>query len=64
MEEREETADAAGLVGDGAVADSIVALGGPTVEDGSGFKWPNNFERSLVNVPITDITLCCSQSPI
>jgi hypothetical protein len=33
--EREETADAVGVVGDGAVADSTVVVGGTSVEDGS-----------------------------
>jgi hypothetical protein len=61
VEERDETADAAGLVGDGAVADSIVVVGGAPVEDGPGVGCPNIFERRLVNIPIADITLCCSQ---
>ena len=63
MEEREETADATGVVGDGAVADSTVVVGGASVEDGSGVECPNTFDRRLVNVPIVDTTLCCSQSP-
>jgi hypothetical protein len=63
VEEREETADAAGVVGDGAVADSIVVVGGASVEDGSGVECPNSFDRRLVNIPMMDITLCCSQSP-
>jgi hypothetical protein len=52
VEEREETADAAGVVGDGAVADSIVVVGGASVEDGSGVGCPKNLDRRLVNIPI------------
>ena len=63
MEEREETADAVGVVGDGAVADSIVVVGGASVEDGSGVECPNTFDRRLVNIPMMGITLCSSQSP-
>ena len=63
MEEREETADPAGVVEDGAVADSIVVVGGASVEEGSEVECPNTFDRRLVNIPIMDITLCCSQSP-
>ena len=63
MAERLETADAAGVVGDGAVADSTVVVGGTSVEDGSGVERPNTFDRRLVNIPIMDITLCASQSP-
>ena len=62
MAERLETADAAGVVGDGAVADSTVVVGGTSVEDGSGVERPNTFDRRLANIPIIDITLCCSQS--
>jgi len=62
--EREETADAVGVVGDGAVADSTVVVGGTSVEHGSWVECPNTFDRRLANIPITDITLCCSQSPI
>jgi len=62
VEEREETADAAGVVGDGAVADSTVVVRGASVEDGSGVECPNTLERKLVNFPILDTTLCCSQS--
>ena len=32
-------------------------------EDGSGVERPNTFDRRLANIPIMDITLCCSQSP-
>jgi len=63
VEEREETADAVGVVGDGAVADSIVVVGGASVEDGSGVECPNTFDRRLVNIPMMGITLCSSQSP-
>jgi hypothetical protein len=63
VEEREQTADADGVVGDGAVADSTVVVGGASVEDGSGVECPNTLERRLVNFPIMDTTLCCSQSP-
>jgi hypothetical protein len=38
--ERQETADAAGVVGDGAVADSTVVVGSTSVEDGSGGAHP------------------------
>lgn len=51
-EEREETADAAGVVGDGAVADSIVVAGGVSVENDLGFEYPNTFDRSLAKIPI------------
>jgi hypothetical protein len=63
VEEREETADPAGVVGDGAVADSIVVVGAVSVEEGSEVECPNTFDRRLVNIPMMDITLCCSQSP-
>ena len=63
MAEREETADAVGVVGDGAVADSTVVVGGTSVEHGSWVECPNTFDRRLA-IPIMDITLCCSQSPI
>jgi hypothetical protein len=62
--EREETADAVGVVGDGAVADSTVVVGGTSVEHGSWVECPNTFDRRLANIPTMDITLCCSQSPI
>jgi hypothetical protein len=62
--EREETADAVGVVGDGAVADSTVVVGGTSVEHGSWVECPNTFDRRLANIPISDITLCCSQSPL
>src|SRR6267154_1990219 len=62
--EREETADAVGVVGDGAVADSTVVVGGTSAEHGSWVECPNTFDRRLANFPITDTTLCCSQSPI
>jgi hypothetical protein len=61
--EREETADAAGVVGDGAVADSTVVVVGASVEECPGVECPNNFARRLVNFPIMHTTLCCSQSP-
>ena len=54
--ERQETADAAGVVGDGAVADSTVVVGGTSVEDGSGVERPNTFDKRLANIPIMDIT--------
>jgi len=54
--ERQETADAAGVVGDGAVADSTVVLEGTSIEDGSGVGRPNIFDRRLANIPIMDIT--------
>jgi hypothetical protein len=54
--ERLETADAAGVVGDGAVADSTVVVGGTSVEDGSGVERPNTFDKRLANIPIMDIT--------
>ena len=41
MEEREETADPAGVVGDGAVADSIVVVGGAFVEEDSEVECPS-----------------------
>ena len=56
MAERLETADAAGVVGDGAVADSTVVVGGTSVEDGSGVERPNTFDKRLANIPIMDIT--------
>ena len=64
MAERKETADAVGVVGDGAVADSTVVVGGTSVEHGSGVERLNTFDKRLANIPIMDITLCCSQSPI
>ena len=60
VEESEETADAAGVVGDGAVADSTVVMGGASVEEGSEVECPKTFDRRLVNIPITDTILCCS----
>ena len=62
--EREETADAVGVVGDGAVADSTVVVGGASVEHGSWVECPNTFDRRLANIPTVDVTLCCNQSPI
>ena len=56
MAERLETADAAGVVGDGAVADSTVVVGGTSVEDGSRVERPNTFDKRLANIPIMDIT--------
>ena len=56
MAEREETADAVGVVGDGAVADSTVVVGGTSVEHGSWVECPNTFDRRLANIPIMDIT--------
>ena len=41
VEEREETADPAGVVGDGAVADSIVVVGGAFVEEDSEVECPS-----------------------
>jgi hypothetical protein len=55
--ERLETADAAGVVGDGAVADSTVVVVGTSVEDGSGVERPNTFDKRCANIPIMDITL-------
>ena len=55
MAERLETADAAGVVGDGAVADSTVVVA-TSVEDGSGVERPNTFDKRLANIPIIDIT--------
>ena len=46
MAERQETADAAGVVGDGAVADSTVVVGGTSVEDGSGCPSGSQARRS------------------
>jgi hypothetical protein len=63
-DEREETGDAAGVVGDGAVADSTVVVGSASVEDDSGVECPNTFDRNLVNIPMTDTTPCSSQSPM
>jgi hypothetical protein len=54
--ERLETADAAGVVGDGAVADSTVVVVGTSVEDGSGVERPNTFDKRLANIPIMDVT--------
>jgi hypothetical protein len=54
--ERLETADAAGVVGDGAVADSTVVVRGTSVEDGSGVERPNTFDKRLANIPTMDIT--------
>jgi hypothetical protein len=51
--EREETADAVGVVGDGAVADSTVVV---RAHLSSMFSWvecPNIFDRNLINIPIT-----------
>lgn len=45
------TADAAGVVPEGAVADSIVVLGG-VVTEGAALSCPNIFEISLLNIPI------------
>ena len=64
MAEREETADAVGVVGDGAVADSTVVVGGTSVEHRSWVECPNTFDRRLANIPMMDTTLFCSQSPI
>ena len=41
VEEREETADAIGVVGDGAVADSTVVVGGTFVEEDSEVECPS-----------------------
>src|ERR1700757_438593 len=48
----EETADAAGVVGVGAVADSIVVPDGATDEADDAVAWPNIFAIRLVNIPI------------
>jgi hypothetical protein len=45
----EETADAAGVVPEGAVADSIVVLGGAVV----ALACPNIFDIKLLNIPIS-----------
>jgi hypothetical protein len=62
VEEREETGEAAGVVGDGAVADSTVVVGVAPVEDAFGVD-PNNFDRRSVNIPITHTTLPRPQWP-
>jgi hypothetical protein len=49
--EREETADAVGVVGDGAVADSTVVVGGTSVEHGSWVECPNTFDRRWQTFP-------------
>ena len=56
MAEREETADAVGVVGDGPVGDSTVVVGGTSVEHGSWVECPNTFDRRLANIPIMDVT--------
>ena len=56
MAERQETADAAGVVGDGAVADSTVVVGGTSVEDGFGVERPNTFDKRLANIPVMNFT--------
>jgi len=61
VEERDATGDAAGVVGDGAVADSTVVVGA-SLEDSSGVEFPNTFDKSSVNFPMTDIMLFSSQS--
>jgi len=47
VDESEETADAAGVVGDGAVADSIVVVEGASFEAGSWGECPNICDRNL-----------------
>jgi hypothetical protein len=47
-----ETADAAGVVGEGAVADSIVVLGDVGVAAGA-LACPNIFAIRLLNIPIS-----------
>ncbi len=64
-EEREETGDAAGVVGLGAVAESIVFVGGAAVEEGAAVACPNIFDIRLVNIPIkTQSTLCRKKLPV
>jgi hypothetical protein len=48
----EETADAAGVLGVGAVADLIVVLGGATDEGDAAVACPKIFDIRLVNTPI------------
>jgi hypothetical protein len=48
-----ETADAAGVVPEGAVADSIVVLGGVGGAPGATVAWPNTFVISMLNIPIS-----------
>ena len=47
-----ETADAAGVVAEGAVADSTVVLGGAAGELVAAGAWLNIFDIKLVNIPI------------
>jgi hypothetical protein len=47
-----ETADAAGLVGEGAVADSTVVLSGAAGEVVAAGAWLNIFNIKLVNIPM------------
>jgi hypothetical protein len=48
-----ETADAAGVVAEGAVADSMVVLGVAAVAVGAALACPNIFAIRLVNIPIS-----------
>jgi len=48
-----ETAEAAGVVAEGAVADSIVVLGVEGVVVGAALACPNIFAIRLVNIPIS-----------
>jgi len=62
VEEREETGEAAGVVGEGAVADSTVVVRVASVEDAFGVGFPNIFDRRSVNIPIAYTTLRCRRS--
>jgi hypothetical protein len=62
-----ETADAAGLVAEGAVADSIVVFGvfgGVTSAGGVAAGCPNILDIRLLNIPIMrNHTLCRKKTP-
>ena len=47
-----ETADASGVVPEGAVADSIVVLEGAGVADEAALACPNIFDIRLLKIPI------------
>jgi hypothetical protein len=59
-EDREETAEAAGVLGVGAVADSIVVVGGAAVEDVVEVLRPNIFDRRSAKIPIVGISYALS----
>jgi hypothetical protein len=46
-----ETEDAAGLVGEGAVTDAIVVLGGAAGDGVATVAWLNILDIKLVNIP-------------